>query len=208
MYEDVKTWTKDEVTCSLRYEPEGYIFDPRDNDNVGVFVCRQHCSYDLPKEQPGFSFEDYDSMDEAIKALEEDFGAKNIHPVWMYDHSGVTFRIGNSNPFSCQWDSSLAGVIYTTDKQIEMMGAAEDRIDEILKLEIEEYADWSEGNVFYYEINYPDGTSNSCGGLIGYDYAVEYVESVFDDYVSDWTDKQNKEKAERDHWAARDVMTA
>lgn len=31
--------------------------------------------------------------------------------VWAYVHSGVVLRIAESNPFTCRWDSGLAGII-------------------------------------------------------------------------------------------------
>lgn len=211
MYDNkVETWEQDGVECNLFVDYSGDMFDPRDNDNLGIFVCRTHNRYDLPQEIKGFRFEDFDSLDEAIDYLKENHGAIHIYPVWMYDHSGVSYSMGESNPYTCQWDSSLCGVIFTTEERMDYLGITErdaDTIKKWLNEEIEEYSSWACGDVYYYTIDCPDGESESLCGLIGYEYACEEAEAALAFEARCYRERKAKEDSERAHWAARDVVT-
>jgi len=211
MYDNkVETWEQDGVECNLFVDYSGDMFDPRDNDNLGIFVCRTHNRYDLPQEIKGFKFEDFDSIDEAIDYLKENHGAIHIYPVWMYDHSGVSYSMGESNPYTCQWDSSLCGVIFTTEERMDYLGIAErdsETIKKWLNGEIDEYSDWASGDVYYYTIDCPDGDGEGCGGLIGYKYACEEAEAALEFEAKCYRERKAKEDSERAYWAARDVVT-
>jgi hypothetical protein len=222
MYNDpVETWEQDGVECNLFVDYNGDMFDPRDNDNLGFFVCREHRRYSLPQEINGFKFEDFDSIEEAIDYLKENHGAIHIYPVWMYDHSGVSYSMGKYSwpfnemsgrdyPFNCPWDSSLCGLIFTTEERMDYLGIAERdpiTIKKWLNGEIDEYSDWASGDVYYYTIDCPDGEGDGCAGLIGYKYAGEAAEEAFDFELGCYRERKAKEDSERAHWAARDVVT-
>jgi len=209
--EAIETWEQDGVECNLYVDYGGDMFDPRDNDNFGIFVCRSHNRYSLPQEINGFRFEDFDSIDEAINCLKEDHGAIHIYPVWMYDHSMVSYSMGERKwPFDCPWDSSMCGVIFTTEKQMNYLGVVErdaETIKKWLASEVEEYSDWACGDVYYYDIDSPDGESESCCGLIGRDYAEEAAKEAFEFELDYYRERKAKEDAEREYWANRDVVT-
>jgi len=211
MYDAVETWEQDGVECNLYVDYGGDMFDPRDYDNLGIFVCRSHNRYSLPQEVKGFRFEDFDSIEEAIDCLKEDHGAIHIYPVWMYEHSMVAYSMGERKwPFDCPWDSSMCGVVFTTEKQMDYLGVtdrSEDRIKKWLASEIEEYSDWASGDVYYYTVGCPDGESDSLSGLIGYKYACEAAQEALDCEANCYRERQDKEEAEREYWANRDVVT-
>lgn len=211
MHEAIDTWEKDGVECNLYVDYGGDMFDPRDNDNLGTFVCREHRSYYLPQEIKGFKFEDFDSIDEAIDYLKENHGAVHIYPVWMYDHSSVSYSMGERVwPYTCPWDSSICGVIFTTKARMDEYGItdrSEEKIKEWLNGEIEEYSSWASGNVYYFAVDTPDGDGESCGGLIGYEYAHDEAERTFEFELNHYIQRRDKEIIEREYWESRDVIT-
>lgn len=82
---------------------------------------------------------------------------------------------------------------------------ASQRVGKILDGEMEEYTDWANGHIYgYYLENVPAGIeSDSCWGIYGYDYAEEMCE----DAIKYAERQMAKEKAERDYWKERGVMT-
>lgn len=179
---------------------------PREWDNVTTIVCREHNRYNLPMELDGFSFADFDNADEACQTLIRDYGARNIVPIWMYDHGQVAFRVGpRSYPFDCPWDSSFCGFAFTTDQQSE--GIADEAIDGIIAADIQDYSDWASGEVYAYSITTPDGKGeDSCGGFIGESIRTE-SHDAFLAAVKAYRERKAKEDAEREHWESRDVTT-
>lgn len=98
-------------------------------------------------------------------------------PVWMQDHSGVTYEAASSNPFmDGGWDSGIAGVIYTTwDKVRELTGEGPDTVDvdsivRELKDEVSLYNEWAAGRCYGYRMYNLDGVLvDSCYGYCGED---------------------------------------
>lgn len=209
--EAVESWKDDNgVTCELHVDECGYDFNPRkEYDNLGIIVCRTHNDYDLPQEVEGFDWADYDNADDAFDALRREHGAVEIYPVWMYDHSLVSFSMGERRwPFTCEWDSSFCGVIFTTAERMELMGTPESFVKDQLQAEVETWSDWSKGEVFWYSVDAPDGKGDGgCGGFIGYEYARKTAEEAFQDAKIAYDKRKAIEDSERAHWAARDVIT-
>ena len=211
MYDPVETWEQDGVECNLYVDYGGDMFNPREDGNLGIFVCREHRSYSLPQEVKGFKFEDFYSIEEAIDYLKENHGAIHIYPVWMYDHSMVSYSMGERvSPYTCPWDSSICGVIFTTEERMDEYGItdrSEEKIKRWLNSEVEEYSSWACGDVYYYNIDCPDGESESCCGFIGYEYACEAAQEALAFEAGCYNERKAKEDSERAHWAARDVIT-
>ncbi len=111
--------------------------------------------------------------------------------VFAYIHSGTTLRAGGAegaegaNPFTCQWDSGMCGVIYVTRKdalkdwtahgkpqRTRMTQALRAKIIKNLVSEVEEFSRWCEGEVYSYHVEDQLGEIvDSCSGYYGYDDA-------------------------------------
>ena len=152
----------------------------------------------------------YDFDGHSIEELIEDVGGNvydNVIPwdliakkyyyrkVWMYDHSGVTVRTGESNPWGSgwmAWDSGLAGVIVVNKKQAkkEWPKDTKQRAEKWLDGEIQNLDTYVRGEIYGYVIENEDGEEvDSCWGFYdkdeciaeakGYvDYEVEIQEKV------------------------------
>lgn len=145
--------------------------------NLGTIVCF-HRRYDLGDKNHGFRSRDYSGWDELEKALREEHDAAMILPIYMMDHSGLSFRTGPAEFRACDpqgWDWGRVGLIYTTHKRIKEIWGDQEKTDEeiesFLKAEVETYAQYVTGDVYYYEVTDPDGEElHSCGGYFGSDH--------------------------------------
>jgi hypothetical protein len=91
-------------------------------------------------------------------------------PVFLYDHSGTVYRVGETNPFHCPWDSGRVGIValersawgngQLTDG--ELAGHAE-RVAET-------YTAWANGECYGYVLHDSDEREiESLWGFIGRD---------------------------------------
>ncbi len=157
------------------HDPE----NPREWDNLGV-MCFKHGRYNLPWENDltkgatyqryshawqGWVDEDCYTWDDVLVSLKQSvqgFGDGNeivaARKVYMLDHSGIRFSVGDSDPFGhlyMGWDSGCVGWIYTTRRQVKkIMGwsritkARLEKIKEQLASEVNVYSQWSNGEVY------------------------------------------------------------
>lgn len=135
---------------------------PRDWEcNVGTMVC-WHNRYNLGDSQPKKSPQEY------LEDLQADYEKDSliILPLYLYDHSGITM---NTSGFSCPWDSSQVGYIYTTkENAIKQIGKdlTIQEIENILKSEVEVYDQFLRGEVYGYVIEDINGSHvDSCWGF-------------------------------------------
>lgn len=92
----------------------------------------------------------------------------HILPLWLYDHSGTVYQAGESNPFSCPWDSGRVGIVALRKR--EWKGDP----SEAMRSVCEAYTAWANGDCWSYTIEDGDGeTVDSLCGLVGSDYAEE-----------------------------------
>lgn len=149
---------------------------PREWDNLGTFIM-QHNRYE-------FGDRKFETSDIRI-SFEEDFEyhLKYAHdctlkdviylPIYMYDHSGQTI---NTTGFNCTWDSGQIGYIYATKEKLRKEYSVKriskriiEIVEGIMKSEIEILDQWVQGDTYGYEVEYDDGTSDSCYGFYGND---------------------------------------
>lgn len=101
-------------------------------------------------------------------------------PVYAYVHSGATIRAGETNPFSCPWDSGRSGWVYTTREKVlaeyggkRMTKAIKERALTHLREEVEAFDIYLRGEVYGYVVEHlVDGEweqRDSCWGYYGLD---------------------------------------
>ena len=171
-YDNVYKVAEDEkhILAILRDEcPES----PREWDNMGVMVCF-HNKYNLGDKNHGYSKDEYGNWDELEKAIWEEEDPVVVLPLYLYDHSGITIK---TSPFSSSWDSGKIGFIFARKKDVKEMllietivGAAEKRVTDILKGEVETYDQYLRGDIYGFVIEDKDGNElEACGGFYGDD---------------------------------------
>jgi hypothetical protein len=138
------------------------------------------------------------SLEDAAEYLRVTRDAIEVLPLVMYDHSGITIKVGSSYAQdSGGWDTSQIGFIYTTQARVDELGVPQDSIEEQLRNEVEEYAQYLEGDVYGYVIDTPDEDHvESCWGFYGTDYIKDEARAAAQHYVEkEQTRKRHNELA-------------
>lgn len=170
---------------------------PRDWDNLGIIYSNSRT---------------YDFDGHGIKELIEDVGGNrydNVIPwekiakkyyylkVWAYDHSGITVRTGESNPWGngyTSWDSYLFGVI-VCDKKKAMKEYGykrpckplQKRVEQVLDGEIKNLDTFCRGEIYGYRTYNKDNEEiDSCWGFYDEEDAISEAKST-----AEWDYKQN-----------------
>lgn len=97
-------------------------------------------------------------------------------PIYALRHSGIWLSTTkNFNGYTCQWDTSFAGIIYVeNDKMIEEYGdlSADSRSKAIAQLEseVKTYEQYLQGDIYgFTTFDAEDEAIDSCGGFYGSD---------------------------------------
>lgn len=144
---------------------------PRDWDNLGT-ITAWHRNYNLSDERHNYDVDDF------IKEVVNDPNVISL-PVYMYEHSGVAL---NTTGFSCRWDSGQVGWIHVHKDKVRKEYSVKritkkirDKVESVLRSEIETYSKYVNGEVYGYVVEDKDGEHvDSCWGFIG-DYDDEYM---------------------------------
>ncbi len=182
-------------TFVITIEQDTNTESPREWDNIGTMVCF-HKGYNLG-DTHNYKSENYASWKELKAALVKD-GAILIIPLFLYDHSGISMRIGSFQGLLPQghadFDSGQVGYIYTTKKDIltnlpasfgkkRLTKRMRQQAQEWLESEVKTYDQYISGDVYSYtiksrpEIEYE---GDSCGGFYGYAECLQTAKEVID----------------------------
>lgn len=168
---------------------------PLENDEA-VIMAVYHRRYINPAEgkliaKPfGAGYWDLSNMEDC-----EAFEKANAHatapyavfPLYMYDHSGTSYRCSmGGNPFSCPWDSGRAGIIALKKSDVGTPGKKYKLGDGTTKTigsyfeqaqhMCEVYTAWANGEVYGYIVEDEDGEElDACWGFIETEGAEGYV---------------------------------
>lgn len=121
-------------------EPE----NPRDFEGDCVFVCF-HKRYRLG-DRTDYKSSAYSGWAELKRAIVKEHKPMAIQPLYMLDHSGLSFSI---EPFGDPWDSGQVGFVYVPKKKASTRKSAERAI----KLEVEEYNLYHNGGPYYVKVD-------------------------------------------------------
>lgn len=149
-----QTITVENISVEIFYDQ--FADSPREWDNSTKFVMF-HNRYNLPNEI-GIDHNDYSSWSEMQEALEKDY--KNVHKVYMYDHSGVALSLSS---FGDRWDSGQVGFIVTDNKSPE--ASLVDAMQEL-----ESYSHWLNGETFGVSVFEDTELVDTNLGYYGYDH--------------------------------------
>lgn len=168
---------------------------PRDWSNVGTMVC-WHRGYDLGDRQP--EGRERDALERGGLRLLTRYltmwsEATVVIPLGLYDHSGLTMYAGGGpHAFdSAGWDSGTVGFIFDTPAGREECGTPLDRIEEVLRDEIDVYDQFLRGDVYGYVVAPNSEEEESCWGFYGIDDVKQEAESIADSIAHDrWVEEE------------------
>ena len=124
---------------------------------------------------------------DSLQGIEESIASGELVglPIYAYVHSGTQL---STTPFSCSFDSGLAGFIACSHEDIkdwfgEHHCKSTEEVLEVLRNEVEEFSKFLQGDVYNITI-YVDGKEEeTVGGFYGFDYAVEEAKVIADGFV-------------------------
>lgn len=151
------------VTLEIHHYPDAE--QPYECDE-GVRIVILHRRYDDPAQ--GECGTDPDEVAAWVKANSREWFVSNL---FMYEHSGVALRAGESNPFGCPWDSGQVGIVaLKKDEWGRGKGERNAKRMEYAKNVAEHYGQWMNGETYGYVVNDEDGEQlDSCCGFVGWD---------------------------------------
>lgn len=175
----VEAYEHKDKTINIVFDPEPQ--SPREWDNLGEMV-HWHDRYILGDRK--LEDDEYRAMSRGGFPLLQRYmrmckGAVSVLPLSIYDHSMVSMWVGRPYTDSYRgWDSSFIGFIYTTKEAIEKMGTPEDRVEKVLRAEVEDFNSYLTGQIFGFEILDKDGhEEDSCFGFYSAEDAKQEAES-------------------------------
>lgn len=175
----IETIERGGYTAEIYYDewPES----PREWDNVGHMICF-HRKYNLGDEHD-YRSKNYSGWEDMFDALLEEYGEGSvILPLYLYDHGGITMKVG---AFRDPWDSGQVGYIVASEEAIKReWDGDEKKAEEGLRCEVETYDQYLRGEVFGYAITNASGEEvDSCWGFFGRDHVQEEIDRVLDYFM-------------------------
>lgn len=167
------------VRVEIHYDEDAC--DPRREFDHAAKMVLAHNRYDLPNES-GIDISDHGSLTQTLEAIKADQDVVGWLPVYGYDHGQLTLRAGQ--PFSCPWDSGVAGLIYVTREAMDAGwnagGWTEETVTGVLQSEVEEFDQYLTGSVYGYVVldALTEDHLDSCWGIYGDEYAEEEAKSA------------------------------
>ena len=190
----MKTYTKQVTTTEpkLIIEYEDDPMSPREDTNLGYFVFISsnfnspdyHPTINRIVESSGDRAENQKRHMEMIKidiesALDEKVIA--IFPITMYEHSGISYSLGNQKGF----DYSNGGFYIITEESRKEYGVRKDKraYKKFIEAELKIYNQYINGDILRFTLFDNDGeVEDSCGGF--YD-----IESIKEELPKEWKDE-------------------
>lgn len=176
--EPIKVLDKQGLRLEVKYEEfQDEHLSPRAWDNLTTILCF-HKRYNIGDSNP-YSSDQFSSWSKFREQLENDHDIVKIKPLYMYNHSGITI---STTPFRSSWDSGQVGWVFITKEDQEKMGTPDDKLDKVLKGEIETYDKYIRGEVYRYRIT--DKKTNevldSCTGFFDTEVALDQAKCMLE----------------------------
>lgn len=190
--EAIRTEEYKGYTIEIHYDDCGE--SPREWDNLGNMICF-HNRYNLGDKQD-LKSESFDSWNEMAQHIIKELKAVIVLPLFLYDHSGISMKVGSFNGLlpqgHAEFDSGQVGFIYATKEQVlknymvkRLSKKILERAEDCLRSEVKVYDQFLRGEVYGFKILDKDGEEkDSCWGFYGdTDEIVKECEVIINDLV-------------------------
>jgi hypothetical protein len=169
----MKTYNKTVKAPMLEIRQDFDAENPRNDINLGYFIT---CDSNMHSPDKYESFEAVvkttgdvaSSQEEHIKLikkeLEEEYDEKvlAIYPITKYEHSGISYSLGNSFGF----DYSNNGFYIITEETAKEVGVKEKDFEKVIENELDVYNKYVNGEVYSFTLFNKNGeVKDSCGGF-------------------------------------------
>lgn len=184
---------------TIKIEQDQIFESPREWDNLSTMVLF-HNKYSLGDKDHGIDSDNYSGWSGMKEAIIRKFKPVCIAPVYLYDHSGISIKIGSFSGLlpegHAEFDSGQIGFVFISAEKARENWSAK-RIskkiryhsERVLNAEINIYDQFLRGDVYGYSI---EELNDSCWGFYGYDCCLQEAKSIVDWHI---------EKQKKDHLA-------
>ena len=161
-------------------------FDPRENENLGTMVCF-HKRYTLG-DKTELNSDMFNGWEEMYDYLIKEKKAVMVLPLYLYDHSGISMKVGSFQGYlpqgHAEFDSGQVGFIYCTKEDLKRIGITKAKAEKSLMAEVGEYNQYIQGDVYClvketYNKDKEQIDQENCGGYYGYIEAEKELENEF-----------------------------
>jgi len=159
-------------------------FDPRENENLGTMVCF-HKRYTLG-DKTELNSDMFNGWEEMYDYLIKEKKAVMVLPLYLYDHSGISMKVGSFQGYlpqgHAEFDSGQVGFIYCTKEDLKRIGITKAKAEKSLMAEVGEYNQYIQGDVYClvketYNKDKEQIDQENCGGYYGYIEAEKALEN-------------------------------
>lgn len=165
MSEPLDTYEKDGYTVKVFADEDGEFADPRDADNFCTLVLFGE-SKGLGDDH-GYDHTEYPGWDELTAAVEANNPGGIVKPVYRFEHSGIALSTSNWKfraVDSAGWDWCQIGFAVVTAEDVRanylrkrISRKLREQAEGLVDTEVEEYGRFLNGEVYYFEVEDPEG---------------------------------------------------
>jgi hypothetical protein len=158
--------------------------DPREDKNYSTMLCF-HKRYSLG-DKTDLKSSDFNGWEEVREHLIKVEKAIVILPLYLYDHSGISMKVGSFQGLLSQghaeFDSGQVGFIYLTKQELKDWGIKKNKAEQYLINEVEVYNEYLQGDVYClvketYNKDKEQVDYDTIGGYYGYLEAEKSLET-------------------------------
>ena len=158
--------------------------DTREDENLGTMVCF-HRRYTLG-DKTDLNSDMFNGWGELEDYLIKEKKAIMILPLYLYDHSGISIKVGSFQGYlpqgHAEFDSGQVGFIYMTAENLKEVGFAKNRVEKYLISEVETYNQYLKGDVYcivkeIFNLNKESIDYDTVGGYYGYEETLKALKT-------------------------------
>ena len=189
--------------CKVKIYQDPEPDDPRNWDNLGTMVCF-HNRYTLG-DKTDLTSDRFEGWEELEQYLIKEKHAEVMAPLYMYDHSGISIKIGSF--YGCglpqghaRFDSGQIGFVYVDKETLlkeysvkRVTKKIKDKARKVLEAEVDTYNKYVGGQVYGFVAEDKEGEQiESCWGFYDSDEAIKEAKGNIDYYIEEERKKKQK----------------
>lgn len=160
---------------------------PRDWENLGTMVCF-HKRYELG-DKTDFNSDNYEDWNEVEYAIRAEEAPIVILPLYLYDHSGISIRVGSWNGIAqhAAWDSGQVGFVYVSAKKAlkwfkrkKVTAKLAAKVEDAIREEVKIYNKFITGDVCGFVATVGGEEIDSCWGFFDTEDAIDIAKESID----------------------------
>ena len=168
------------------YQDDG-AQNPREWDNISTMLCF-HRGYSLG-DKTDLKSSDFNGWNSLYDYLKKELKAVIILPLYLYDHSGISIKVGSYQGLlpqgHAEFDSGQVGFVYVTAEKLKTEGLTKKKGEEVIRAEVETYNKYLTGEVYGFSVEKDEKDFDSCWGFYDIKDAIAEAKSNIDYLAKD-----------------------